>query len=176
MTENQNGIVTSRKATRASKPKVRTGCQSCKQRRVKCDESKPTCLRCDKANLVCSGYGIFITFKQDRKILPASDFKRQARELTNQIPNVFIFYRGLDALAELTETENTAYDYCRARTVNDLATLHCDHFWTTSVLSACHSEPAILHAALALGSAHRAFTERLRGSSAAEKARPRKRH
>jgi hypothetical protein len=34
------------KKTRARKPKVRSGCISCKIRRVKCDEGKPTCQRC----------------------------------------------------------------------------------------------------------------------------------
>ncbi|RAH39719.1 Zn(II)2Cys6 transcription factor domain-containing protein [Aspergillus brunneoviolaceus CBS 621.78] len=34
--------------------KSRNGCSKCKQRRVKCDESKPHCLRCQKLNLDCS--------------------------------------------------------------------------------------------------------------------------
>ena len=169
MTESQDAPLTGRKATRASKPKVRTGCQVCKQRRVKCDETKPTCLRCQKANLRCSGYGIFITFKQGQRILPAEPIKQHPPELTTQIANVFVFYRGLDALAELTETENAAYDFCRSRTVNDLASLQCDHFWTTSVLSGCHSEPSILHAALALGSAHKAFVQRVKATSTANR-------
>ena len=33
--------------------KVRTGCTSCKRRKVKCDEAKPTCERCVKAGLSC---------------------------------------------------------------------------------------------------------------------------
>jgi len=33
---------------RAAKPKVRTGCITCKVRRVKCDEMRPECLRCVK--------------------------------------------------------------------------------------------------------------------------------
>ncbi|CAG8979869.1 hypothetical protein HYALB_00002642 [Hymenoscyphus albidus] len=42
--------------TRASKPKVKTGCQTCKIRRVKCDETKPSCLRCVKFGHQCDGY------------------------------------------------------------------------------------------------------------------------
>jgi hypothetical protein len=34
----------------------RTGCLSCRQRRVKCDERKPSCERCEAANIVCAGY------------------------------------------------------------------------------------------------------------------------
>lgn len=36
--------------------KVFTGCVKCKQRRVKCDEKKPACLRCLKYGVSCSGY------------------------------------------------------------------------------------------------------------------------
>ncbi|PNP76662.1 hypothetical protein FNYG_10081 [Fusarium nygamai] len=41
---------------RLSKPKVRTGCLTCKTRRVKCDEGKPTCARCIRGDFVCDGY------------------------------------------------------------------------------------------------------------------------
>ncbi|KAL5315156.1 hypothetical protein ACEPPN_017807 [Leptodophora sp. 'Broadleaf-Isolate-01'] len=41
---------------RAGKPKVRTGCKTCKRRKVKCDEGKPGCLRCLKFGTDCEGY------------------------------------------------------------------------------------------------------------------------
>ena len=36
--------------------KVRTGCLTCKQRRVKCDEGKPVCRRCTVGKHRCAGY------------------------------------------------------------------------------------------------------------------------
>ncbi|TKW53006.1 Transcriptional regulatory protein moc3 [Colletotrichum tanaceti] len=45
-------------STRASKPKVRTGCITCKRRRVKCDEIKPSCQNCLKRRVSCEGYGL----------------------------------------------------------------------------------------------------------------------
>ncbi|KAK2017029.1 hypothetical protein LZ32DRAFT_55261 [Colletotrichum eremochloae] len=36
--------------------KVRTGCVTCKTRRVKCDEAKPSCNRCTAFGLKCDGY------------------------------------------------------------------------------------------------------------------------
>jgi len=36
--------------------RVRTGCVTCRKRRVKCDEAKPSCNRCRTANFVCEGY------------------------------------------------------------------------------------------------------------------------
>lgn len=35
--------------------RVRTGCTTCRERRVKCDEQKPTCLRCLAAHRTCRG-------------------------------------------------------------------------------------------------------------------------
>ncbi|KAF2098391.1 hypothetical protein NA57DRAFT_57545 [Rhizodiscina lignyota] len=32
------------------------GCHTCRKRRVKCDEGKPTCKRCEKAGYTCAGY------------------------------------------------------------------------------------------------------------------------
>lgn len=36
--------------------KSRTGCVTCKKRRLKCDESKPLCQNCIKKGIVCGGY------------------------------------------------------------------------------------------------------------------------
>ncbi|KAH8812913.1 hypothetical protein F5884DRAFT_751212 [Xylogone sp. PMI_703] len=36
--------------------RVRTGCGTCRKRRVKCDERRPSCRRCHVANVICEGY------------------------------------------------------------------------------------------------------------------------
>ncbi|CAN8095579.1 unnamed protein product [Discula destructiva] len=41
---------------RTSKPKVKTGCNNCKQRRIKCDEKRPACSNCLRSKKPCSGY------------------------------------------------------------------------------------------------------------------------
>ncbi|KAI1746134.1 hypothetical protein F4680DRAFT_400492 [Xylaria scruposa] len=41
---------------RATHAKARTGCITCKKRRVKCDEAKPICARCSKSGHRCAGY------------------------------------------------------------------------------------------------------------------------
>ncbi|KAH8883548.1 hypothetical protein GQ53DRAFT_846756 [Thozetella sp. PMI_491] len=35
--------------------KSRSGCEPCKQRRIKCDEGQPQCQRCQKRNIICTG-------------------------------------------------------------------------------------------------------------------------
>ncbi|KAJ8120906.1 hypothetical protein ONZ43_g2511 [Nemania bipapillata] len=41
---------------RTSKPKVKTGCNNCKQRRIKCDEKRPACTQCERSKKQCTGY------------------------------------------------------------------------------------------------------------------------
>lgn len=41
---------------RAAHTKSGAGCETCKARHVRCDETKPTCLRCQKAGRECGGY------------------------------------------------------------------------------------------------------------------------
>ncbi|KAM7222660.1 hypothetical protein V8F06_001847 [Rhypophila decipiens] len=44
------------KITRSGGPKVRSGCDTCKKRHLKCDEAKPSCHRCLKWRGYCEGY------------------------------------------------------------------------------------------------------------------------
>ena len=129
---------------------------NCKRRKVKCDEQKPHCSRCARAKIECEGYGIFITVRSNGPQHPQHKIPIPPKH--HQSTDTFIFYRGLNSLSELTEFENASYDFARQRTVADLSTLQCVHFWTSSVVAGAHSDPAILHAVLALGAAHRSYT------------------
>ncbi|KAL6247516.1 hypothetical protein RBB50_005862 [Rhinocladiella similis] len=48
-----------RPSTAPKTRKVKTGCRTCKVRKVKCDESRPACRRCLQTGRVCDGYGIW---------------------------------------------------------------------------------------------------------------------
>ena len=37
--------------------RTKTGCHTCRGRKKKCDEGKPTCQNCDRGGFVCNGYG-----------------------------------------------------------------------------------------------------------------------
>ncbi|KAK9461251.1 fungal-specific transcription factor domain-containing protein [Lipomyces oligophaga] len=41
---------------KAKQSKSRNGCVTCKAKRLKCDETKPTCLQCQKRHVECGGY------------------------------------------------------------------------------------------------------------------------
>lgn len=43
---------------RAIKRRTRTGCLTCRKRRIKCDERKPHCFHCERSRKLCLGYEI----------------------------------------------------------------------------------------------------------------------
>ncbi|KAH6603863.1 hypothetical protein Trco_007309 [Trichoderma cornu-damae] len=50
------GSVVARKRNGESRTKVKTGCATCRIRKVKCDESKPFCQKCVNTGRTCDGY------------------------------------------------------------------------------------------------------------------------
>lgn len=46
-------------------PRTKTGCWTCRERKVRCDETKPICTNCTRLGLECAGYGARITFRDD---------------------------------------------------------------------------------------------------------------
>ncbi|KAF3801954.1 Transcriptional regulatory protein moc3 [Colletotrichum gloeosporioides] len=50
------GGLLSRKCTIQSRPKVKSGCVTCRTRKIKCDEEKPFCHRCTSTGRTCDGY------------------------------------------------------------------------------------------------------------------------
>ncbi|KAK5954982.1 hypothetical protein OHC33_003661 [Knufia fluminis] len=45
-----------KKKVASTRRRTKTGCLTCRQRRVKCDETKPTCRNCEKSRRQCAGY------------------------------------------------------------------------------------------------------------------------
>ncbi|ATZ47193.1 hypothetical protein BCIN_02g04970 [Botrytis cinerea B05.10] len=72
-----NGTSGRQAKKRPNLPKVRSGCVTCKRRRIKCDERKPECNRCQVFGVACEGYGVRISInrrKPDPKpLLPRTD-------------------------------------------------------------------------------------------------------
>ncbi|QUC16986.1 uncharacterized protein UV8b_01227 [Ustilaginoidea virens] len=47
----------------AAKKRTKTGCLTCRKRRIKCDETKPRCKNCIKSKRPCEGYTQRVVFK-----------------------------------------------------------------------------------------------------------------
>ncbi|KAH8879480.1 hypothetical protein GQ53DRAFT_800186 [Thozetella sp. PMI_491] len=129
--------------------RVKSGCQTCKARRVKCDETRPACSRCTSTGRVCEGYGIWgggITINS----------RRPERKSPSRDIEAFVLRPPAPISVLSTSTEEKEYfDWFKVRTLHKLSGSFVSRFWNTLVLQASFQEPAILHAVLALSAVHR---------------------
>ncbi|KAF5676154.1 transcriptional regulatory moc3 [Fusarium heterosporum] len=123
---------------RKGSKKVRTGCITCKIRKVKCDEAKPFCLRCIKTGRQCDGYRPSPSSSPEPKALtPSPGFE--------------------------TPQEVRAFDHYRRRTARVLSGAIDSSFWGGVVLKMSTTEPAVRHAMLAISSLHESVESHYRG-------------
>lgn len=72
------------------KPRRKTGCLTCRLRRVKCDEERPMCHRCLAANLECAGY-------EERRRLDTEKLTRlSSKRQQHQVPGPVEHQQRLD--------------------------------------------------------------------------------
>ncbi|KAL6885708.1 hypothetical protein GGI43DRAFT_418937 [Trichoderma evansii] len=119
---------------RKGSQKVKTGCFTCKIRKIKCDEAKPHCLRCTSTQRNCDGYPpeAYRAYSWDKllnssAIIPAPSNGRSNRE-----------GRALDFFLHVAAPSLSNYPD--------------KEFWTRLVPMACEREPAVRHAAIAISS------------------------
>ncbi|KAJ5712800.1 hypothetical protein N7493_009268 [Penicillium malachiteum] len=118
--------------TRESTSKVRTGCSTCKARRVKCDESKPICQRCAIGRRRCE----YNTARAaPRRTVFTVYLPPQSQ------PTFFVNHYGLDFFHHnIASNLNGQFD---------------STFWSNLVLQLSHSEPSIRHAVSAISVIYR---------------------
>ncbi|OBT42931.1 hypothetical protein VE00_07307 [Pseudogymnoascus sp. WSF 3629] len=148
------------KKTRARRPKVKTGCKTCKLRGVKCDEAKPVCRRCISTGRTCDGYGIWggggnahgsisriVNPSRPPRPLPLTTITT-----STCIPTPLPSIRTLPPLlGATTQHEHRAFEYFLHRTSRKLPGIFDSPFWSTLVFQASARDPAVLHALIALG-------------------------
>ena len=108
-------------------------------RRIKCGEEEPSCKQCLRGRRKCDGY--------PQKSLPVG----------REIIQVLFLTPPPSAPLLKTNREARSLDFFRRRTIPQLAGTFKSQFWEFLLLQAIHHEPAVQHAAVALGSAHEHF-------------------
>ncbi|OTB07879.1 hypothetical protein M426DRAFT_317778 [Hypoxylon sp. CI-4A] len=164
--QESNRLKLSRK--RASKPKVRTGCISCKRRHVKCDEGKPSCAECDRLGLMCEGYAppkTKITMSRpERLLLPKPKPLIQGPIGTTEAPPQPVNY--LPAAVpmpsfrfESSEDDQWYFTLFRDQIVQELSPYYQSSFWSQTSLRDSTVNKCIHHSILSIGAYGRALMD-----------------
>lgn len=135
------GLDKSRKKRFSSK--VKTGCETCKKRRIKCDEGKPTCVNCNRGGRRCEGYQSatpnFYWFEHDGKGTKNNGVSSVARSVD---------------LKYGAEGDKALLDLFLNKTAVELVKFSNPYFWYTLVPQASWSHDGIRQAVAAVGLAY----------------------
>ncbi|KAK2055509.1 hypothetical protein LY76DRAFT_187193 [Colletotrichum caudatum] len=136
-------------ATRASTPKVRTGCVTCKRRRIKCDEAKPSCQNCLKRRVACEGYHppppAAITQQQQQQ-----QQQLQAARLIGS-PALLLVEPSYQGLVFETQLQKDHFDRWLSFAADVL--VFPSELVTGTIPQIARVDPAVRNAALAIGAA-----------------------
>lgn len=92
---------------KAYRSRSRTGCVTCKKRRVKCDETRPICLRCNKLKISCEYQGLSLTWEDEanqrgitfgRSLEARAKNNRNLKVVKNEVDHKSIVKRRLQYL------------------------------------------------------------------------------
>ncbi|KAJ5994044.1 hypothetical protein N7451_009768 [Penicillium sp. IBT 35674x] len=107
----------------------RTGCHTCRRRRVKCDEDKPSCKTCVRLGLECDGYGYIVRYRFTRPTVleqgPVSSFDN-IEWAPVAISCINIDDMELSDGGSVHEEESTSYTQTPESSIKDTANYHVD--------------------------------------------------
>ncbi|KAH8591739.1 hypothetical protein B0O99DRAFT_744188 [Bisporella sp. PMI_857] len=125
---------------RAKKPKVKTGCITCKHRRIKCGEEKPHCSRCTSTGRKCDGY----------EPVP------QPRSFPSSFDHSAMISLPVNIGGDVEERRSFQFFY--EKTMPEISGYIPSDFWSKLVLPATQADPTVLHAVIALSAIHEIST------------------
>ncbi|KAI1412063.1 hypothetical protein F5Y13DRAFT_180413 [Hypoxylon sp. FL1857] len=141
--------------------KVRTGCVVCKIRRVKCDETKPYCIRCTSTGRKCEGYAL-VPERKPRRGNAATDrapIASSGAAITGysvfQLPAV-----SPNPALNISAVERESLHFFWAATEHDVSRNFEPHFWGRVVLQASREYSTVQYALDAVSSLYKAYMTR----------------
>ena len=127
---------------RTNHVKVRTGCITCKERKVKCTEEKPNCSRCTRSGQQCGGY------KVPRTWLFHSRKERAVAAEDSSIE----WSPSWSCVLLPDETDRRSFDFYVDQTAPILSSYFGYSFWSRTLPQASFHEPVIKEMVLATSS------------------------
>ncbi|KAK9479535.1 hypothetical protein V1514DRAFT_319029 [Lipomyces japonicus] len=153
--EHDARIVSKRKSHRKSK----TGCITCRQRRVKCDEQLPVCTNCVRHRVRCGYESLTPDELRDRYLAQVVD--RLSSYLIRNALNRYRPFTSIRPFQGLTNTDIQILQHVSYLSTRFMAVRpeHVD-IWKEVGIQCTQREPFVLHAFLSLGSAHAGYLAR----------------
>ncbi|KAI0835935.1 hypothetical protein F5Y06DRAFT_288765 [Hypoxylon sp. FL0890] len=146
---------TIRRRPKFGMPKVRTGCAVCKIRRVKCDETKPFCLRCTSTGRKCEGYPPVPSRKPRGGNVKAPTISSGA-VITGY--SVFQLLPGSPSpVPTVNVVESEPQYFFWAATEHDVSRNFESHFWGRLVLQASKEYPTVQYALDAVSALYKVY-------------------
>lgn len=110
-----------RHASESSKPKrVRTGCLTCRERHMKCDEALPRCQNCSKSGRICKR-GVRLNFIDTQTVSPPHDitpparsffaFQDESRDIASEYEGGFERYPSLKQYSQVSQEPASQFDF-----------------------------------------------------------------
>ncbi|KAL4773535.1 hypothetical protein BDW60DRAFT_215895 [Aspergillus nidulans var. acristatus] len=131
-------------------PKVRTGCLTCKQRRVKCDEGKPGCQNCERTGRRCEGY------PPGRAPALAGDGSLDA-QAQRRAQHIVVYNLPFKVPGSAADRQLLHFYRCEA--AGGLSSFSDSTLWSKLVLQRSHHQPVVRHALVALAALYRDYMQ-----------------
>lgn len=122
---------------------------------VKCDEGRPSCNKCSSTGRKCDGYSDLPFSRRDLHAASIARSQGQSSpgESSDSSTSGPLLALVVDPAFQ-SVLEKRYFQFFRSKTVASTNSLLSSSFWDRTVLQACHLEPAIKHAVLALSAWH----------------------
>lgn len=146
------------KRQRRKTPKVRSGCITCKIRRIKCDEGKPSCSKCTSTGRKCDGYTSNPCCNQNATTDTAHETATTSEiGLPTPLLDAQLHVNLPSYGWNLAEGDKRSIHHFVHRSAKDLTGPFQSQVWGSYVLSLCATSPAIQNAVIALSGFHERF-------------------
>ncbi|KAK0610830.1 hypothetical protein B0T14DRAFT_487311 [Immersiella caudata] len=141
-----------RKKPRKFAPKSRLGCKTCKIRRIKCDQSRPSCDKCRSTGRICDGYSPSSFFAVDLNLdgTGGTIIQNMHRHMPPSLGPLL-------ALPTAGPAQDETMHF-----FEHVSVLHVDEYypsepWRNTIMLFSQTAPPVRHAALALALMHRSY-------------------
>lgn len=139
--------------------RVKTGCGTCRIRKIKCDETQPACLRCTKTGRTCDGYAHLAQAKKGNQnhAAAAASYRNSSFLVVPKRSTQLGIYRSPKSGVSEDPKEMRSFEYFQSRALPMWTEFFESELWSRTVLQLSRQQPAIRHGLLALSVMHERY-------------------